>query len=40
MGMMGAAWSYLLTCLLLDVIFTVLLLYKIHKKRKEKLWIK
>jgi O-antigen/teichoic acid export membrane protein len=35
-GMMGAAWSYLLTCLLLDIIFTVLLLWKIHNKRKEK----
>lgn len=34
MGMLGAAWSYLLTCLLLGIIFAVLLLWKIYKKKQ------
>ena len=35
MGMLGAAWSYLLTCLLLGILFAVLLVWKIHGKKSE-----
>ena len=33
MGMTGAAWSYLLTCLLLEIIFGSILLWKIREKK-------
>lgn len=33
MGMMGAAWSYLVTCLLLEIIFGSILLWKIKEKK-------
>lgn len=33
MGMMGAAWSYLVTCLLLEMIFGSILLWKIKEKK-------
>lgn len=33
MGMTGAAWSYLLTCLLLEIIFGSILLWKIRERK-------
>lgn len=34
LGMLGAACSYLVTCLLLGIVFAVLLLWKIHERKK------
>lgn len=34
LGMLGAAWAYLLTCLLLGIIFAILLLWKIHRRKQ------
>lgn len=35
LGMLGAAWAYLLTCLLLGMVFAILLLWKIYRRGKE-----
>lgn len=34
LGMLGAAWAYLVTCLLLGMVFAMLLLWKIYKRKE------